>query len=86
MCTPGVKGVIGSEEEEAEFDQEMDRSESTVYRAIVARGIYLAQDRSDSDFAVEELPRRMSQPDRRDWVSLKSLGRYLLKREPVVMH
>ena len=57
-----------------------------MYRAIVARGIYLAQDRSDIAFAVKELSRRMSCPDARDWHSLKRLGRYLLKRERAVSH
>ncbi len=55
-------------------------------RAIVARGIFLAQDRSDIAFAVKELSRRMSCPDTRDWQSLKRLGRYLLKRERAVSH
>ncbi len=38
MCTPGVKGVRGSDDEEAELD---NGSDATMYRAIVARGIYL---------------------------------------------
>jgi hypothetical protein len=85
MCTPGVKGVKGSEEEEKESDDLLESHEATMYRAIVARGIYLAQDRSDIAFAVKELSRRMSSPDKRDWQSLKRLGRYLLKRERAVI-
>ncbi len=86
MCTPGVKGVRGSDEEEKELDVLLDSHDGTMYRAIVARGIYLAQDRSDIAFDVKELSRRMSGPDARDWQSLKRLGRYLLKRERAVSH
>jgi hypothetical protein len=86
MCTPGVKGIKGSEEEEKELDVVLGSHDATMYRAIVARGIYLAQDRSDIAFAVKELSRRMSCPDARDWQSLKRLGRYLLKRERAVSH
>ena len=86
MCTPGVKGIKGSDEEEKELDVLLDGHDATMYRAIVARGIYLAQDRSDIAFAVKELSRKMSNPDRRDWSSLKRLGRYLLKRERAVIY
>ena len=56
MCTPGVNGLKGSEEEEAaELDPEPDGSASTRYRSIGARGIYLAHDRSDIAIAVKEL-------------------------------
>ena len=55
-------------------------------RAIVASGIYLAQDRSDIAFAVKELSRRMSKPYKKYWTSLKRLGRYLLKRERAVIY
>ena len=76
----------GSEDEEKELDVLLESHDATMYRAIVARGIYLAQDRSDIAFAVKELSRRMSSPDTRDWQSLKRLGRYLLKRERAVVH
>ena len=71
MCTPGVKGVRGSDEEEEdeELGVLLSNSDATMYRAIVARGIYLAQDMSDIAFAVKELSRRMSCPDTRDWQS-----------------
>ncbi len=86
MCTPGVKGVRGSDKDEAELDRELNSSDATLYRAIVARGSSLAQDRSDIAFSVKELSRRMSCPDARDCQSLKRLGRYLLKRERAVSH
>ena len=52
---------------EREADSEEDKKElpprqATIYRAIVARGIYMAQDRSDVQYAVKELSRWMSKP------------------------
>ena len=38
----------------------INSSDATMCRAIVARGIYLAQDRSDIAVAAKELSRRMS--------------------------
>lgn len=35
----------------------ISRKEATQYRALVAWGIYLTQDRSDIEFAVKELSR-----------------------------
>ena len=37
----------------------------------------MTQDRSDIQFAVKELCRKMSNPDQGDWMKLKRLGRYL---------
>ncbi len=62
----------------------LNSNDDTMYRAIVAKGIHLAQDRSDIAFAVKELSRRMSGPDAKDWQSMTRLGRYLLKRERAV--
>ena len=52
--------------------------EATQFRALTARGIYLAQDRSDIGFAVKELARKMATPTESDWMGLKRLGRYLV--------
>ena len=52
--------------------------QQTMYRAIVARGNYLCQDRSDIRFAVKELSRHMSAPRVQDWAKLKKLGKYLV--------
>ena len=49
-----------------------------MYRALVARANYLANDRSDIGFEVKELCMHMSSPRQCDWDSLKRLGRYLL--------
>ena len=54
------------------------------YRAIVARANYLAQDRTDIQFAVKELSRGMSNPTARDLRRAKRLGRYLIGKPRVV--
>ena len=50
----------------------------------MARGNYLAQDRTDIAFAVKELCRTMSRPSESDWQALKRLGRYLIDKVRVV--
>ena len=57
VSTPGCKRDITAEDEIS-----LPREKATVYRALVARGNYLAQDRSDIGFAVKELCRNMSSP------------------------
>ena len=64
-------------------DEELDEVESTQYRALVARGLYLSQDRSDIQYAVKELSRYMSKPRKSDQERLKKLGRYLAGRPRV---
>ena len=51
--------------------------DATRFRALTARGNYLALDRADIQFAVKELSRRMSAPRSGDMDLLKRLGRYL---------
>ena len=56
-----------------------------MYRALVARANYLAQDCADIAYAVKELCRYMSHPRKCDWVQLKRLGRYLVDKTRVVI-
>ena len=58
----------------------------TVYRALVARANYLAQDRADIGFSVKELCRHMSQPRQCDWAQMKRLGRYLVDKTRVIVN
>ena len=61
-----------------EKDQELlQGTEARQYRALAARANYLAQDRPDIQYAVKEIARRMSSPNRGDWGLLKRLARYL---------
>ena len=77
--TPGEKSTNGGEE------VLLDAGDATLYRAIVARANYLAQDRSDIMFAVKELTRHMSVPTEEDWKRLRRLGRYLIGTPRVVL-
>jgi len=71
--------------EEAGGDDDLERNKATMYRALTARGLYLAQDRSDIQFAVKELSRKMSQPTVKDWKALVRLGRYLIGKPRIVL-
>ena len=51
--------------------------DETKYRAMAARVNYLSQDRPDIQYAVKEVCRKMSQPDKEDWAKIKMLARYL---------
>ena len=75
VSTPGCKREWDPAEE-----NELDPKDATMYRALVARANYLAQDRSDVSFAVKELCRSMSSPTEGDWAALKRLGRYLVDK------
>ena len=70
---------------EREEGKELMGAKATQYRALVARGIYLAQDRIDVAYAVKELSRRMSKPAEQDWETLKRFARYLLGRTRAIL-
>ena len=57
VTTPGVK------EEVAQGDERLGSKDASRYRALVARGNYLALDRSDIAYEVKELSRGMATPD-----------------------
>lgn len=70
--------VTPGEKKHDKVSSELDPSQATQYRAWVARGIVLAQDRSDIAYSVKDLSREMSNPDDSDGVVLKRLGRNLV--------
>ena len=80
VCTPGTKQHVQQHDDE----DELVGRDATMYRALVARANYLAQDRSDIVYATKELCRKMSAPCNSDWRALKRLARYLMKRPSVV--
>lgn len=63
--------------EQSKFDDQLNETKTTAYRALVARANYLSPDRPDISFAVEGLARGMSRPLLGDWNRLKRLARYL---------
>ena len=84
LATPGIDEAKKTEEEQADSDCLLGAADATAFRAVAARGNYLAQDRPDIQFAVKELCRSMSSPKREDWNRLKRLGRYLSGRPRAV--
>ena len=74
MSTPGVK------ETPPEKEVLLSKSQASLYRSIVTRINYLAQDRSDLQFSGKELARQMQSPTEFDWQRLKRVGRYLVGR------
>ena len=81
VTTPGQKRT---KEEEGD-EEELASAEATKYRALTARAMFLAQDRTDIGFAVKELSRRMSKPRKMDMKELKRLGRYLIGKERMIL-
>ena len=76
---PGVK-----EKPIKEDEVELDVKDAKVFRSVVARANYLAQDRPDIRFACKELCREMSKPTVKAWKALKKLCRYV-KGQPEVV-
>lgn len=71
--TPGIKPASGKEE--MDDDEPLSGTEATQYRALVPRGLYLSQDRTDIQYAVNQLSRAMAMPTCGDWRRLKRLAR-----------
>ena len=63
----------------------LDPVKSSMYRSLVMRGSYLAQDRMDIAETVKTLARHMVSPNEEDWADLKRLGRFLKGRPRVVL-
>ena len=59
------------------WSPELSPEEASKYRAITARMNYLAQDRSDLQFAANAACKYMSSPRQQDWSILKRAARYL---------
>ena len=65
-------------------EDELEDQRSLRYRSCVTRINYLAQDRSDIQYAAKELCRFMSKPTEADWKKLIRMGRYLKGHKEVV--
>ena len=59
-------------------DRLLDARQTTLFRGLVARVNFLAQDRGDLQFASKECSRKMSSPRVRDMEGIKRIGRYLI--------
>ncbi len=65
------------EEESQDDGEELEGTEATAYRALVARLNFLAQDRPDVRYATKEASKWMARPRQGHWGLLKRIGRYL---------
>ena len=98
VVTPGVKATQEDSEEVKILDlkakqgkansklpgKPLTASAVTQYRAMVARGNYLAGDRPDLTFAIKECARHMADPTDESWRMMQRIGRYLLGRPMLV--
>ncbi len=71
--TPGVKPSV----EELTNDQALPEDKHGPFRAVAARGNYLAADRPELQFSCKEICRWMSAPTEHSFKALKRLGRFL---------
>jgi hypothetical protein len=83
-----TKSVVNAAERDERKNVEdagelVGKGDARKFRGLVARGLYLPQDRSDIGYAIKELSRRMSGPRAGDMSNLKRLGRSLVVPEPV---
>ena len=63
---------------EGSIDPELGHEETTMFRAVAARLIYLSQDWPDIAFATMKLCSKMSRPDGQDLKNMKRVGRILV--------
>ena len=76
--------AIANDDEEIEPEL-MEGKDASLFRAVVARINFLAQDRSDLQFASKECSRRMAVPRVQDWELVKRVGRYIAGRPRVIL-
>ena len=83
--TPGVaaKGETRVFDNKDSTDPELEREETTMFRAVAARLNYLSQDRPNITFATMKLCSKMSRPDAQDLKNMKRVGRFLVGRPRV---
>ena len=92
MKLNGAKGVDSprvrrTEEQTAQIEnsEKLTSAESTLYRSLVMKLAYVAQDRVDIAEAVKCLTRHMKEPRSGHMQELKRLGRYLVKNRRCVL-
>ena len=75
--------VRRNEEQTAQIEnsEKLTSAESTLYRSLVMKLAYVAQDRVDTAEAVKCLTRHMKEPRSAHMQQLKRLGRYLVKKQ-----
>ena len=75
-----------SEVEQNIHSPPLERDQAKLYRSLVMRAQFLAQDRGDLGETVKCLTRRMAQPRECDFADLKRLGRFIKSKPRVVTY
>ena len=83
LITPGTKEEVRTKED---HENEPNEEYTSIHRAITARLNYLASDRADLAFAVNDVAREMSEPTQGSSDGLKRIGRYLVSSPRVVLN
>ena len=86
----GSKGLSAAivkdpDAEQIEGNDELNKEEAKVFRALAARANYLSLDRPDIQFATKEICRDMSKPTSRSMAKMKRLARYLLDHPEAIV-
>ena len=84
VSTPGVSATSARSEEDQE-NPPLTGAEASSYRGLAARTNFLAQDRTDIQYASKEISLWMAVPRSSDWEGLKRMGRYLLGKPRATM-
>ena len=72
------------EKDAANSEGILNSQSATTFRAVSARGNYLAQDRPDGSYSSKELCREFAQPNALSLQKLKRLGRYYVGKPRLV--
>ena len=73
--TMTVNAIEKKAEAKSWEETEMSPQDASLYRAIVARCIFLAIDKPEIMYASKECSGNMAKPENGDWEAIKSLGR-----------
>ena len=73
----GVTTAGAADAKEEEESEELAPGQTTQFRAIGARCNYIAPDRPEIQYAVNEVCRMMSKPTYRSWEKLRRIGKFL---------
>ena len=82
LSSPGVEGEKPIEVVES---PPLGPEKASHFRALVARGNYIAVDRADAQYAVKELCRDMSAPTEESWIALIRLVKYFLGKPRAIL-
>ena len=83
VTTPAVRRS-SSEAEEDRHSPKLSSADTSLFRSVTMRAVYLAQDRQDIAEATKNLSREMKEPSEASVRDLKRLGRYLKHRPRLV--